>query len=69
VATTTKVMAHTVNANYSGIEGIGIGIEMNDSGSGKLSVTKDRYELEVPVSKSGVNKDDIKLTMKWSMAM
>jgi hypothetical protein len=37
--------------------------------SGKLNITKDKYELEVPVSKSGVNKDDIKLTMKWSMEM
>ena len=69
VDTDSKKMAHTVNASYSGIEGVGIGLEVNDSGSGKLNVTKDKYELEVPVSKSGVNKDDIKLTMKWSMAM
>lgn len=69
VDTQTKKMAHTVKASYSGIEGVGIGLEVNDSGSGKLNITKDKYELEVPVSKSGVNKDDIKLTMKWSMEM
>jgi ribosome-associated translation inhibitor RaiA len=69
VDTQSKKMAHTVNASYSGIEGVGIGLEVNDSGSGKLNITKDKYELEVPVSKSGVNKDDIKLTMKWSMEM
>jgi len=69
VDTDSKAMSHTVNASYSGIEGVGIGLEVNDSGSGKLNVTKDKYELEVPVSSSGVNKDDIKLTMKWSMAV
>lgn len=65
----SKAMAHTVNASYSGIEGVGIALEVNDSGAGKLNITKDKYELEVPVDKSGVNKDDVKLTMKWSMAM
>lgn len=69
IDTQSNKMAHTVNASYSGIEGVGIGLEVNDSGSGKLNVTKDKYELEVPVSSSGVDKDGIKLTMKWDMAL
>lgn len=62
-------LSHTVNADYSGIEGVGIALEVDDSGSGKVNITKDKYELEVPVSKNGVNKDDIKLTYSWSMNM
>merc|ERR1711981_1087884 len=46
--------------NYSGIEGVGVAVEVDQDVAGKLSVTKDRYELRVPFSKDGgVNADDV----------
>ena len=58
---------HKATVNYSGIEGVGVSVEVDQDVAGKLSVTKDKYELRVPFSKDGgVNPDDVQLHMKWS---
>lgn len=65
-----KSLSHKVNADYSGIEGIGLGLEVNDAGAGKVTVTKDQYSLVVPVSKDGgVDTNNASLRMTWSMDM
>jgi hypothetical protein len=65
-----KSLSHKVNADYSGIEGIGLGLEVNDAGAGKVTVTKDKYSLVVPVSKDGgVDTNNASLRMTWSMDM
>jgi hypothetical protein len=59
--------SHKATVNYSGIEGVGVSVEVDQDVAGKLSVTKDKYELRVPFSKDGgVNPDDVQLRMKWS---
>merc|ERR1711981_254586 len=61
------VPSHNATVNYSGIEGVGVAVEVDQDVAGKLSVTKDRYELRVPFSKDGgVNADDVQLRMTWS---
>eukprot|EP00227_Mantoniella_beaufortii_P017547 CAMPEP_0197583620 /NCGR_PEP_ID=MMETSP1326-20131121/6479_1 /TAXON_ID=1155430 /ORGANISM="Genus nov. species nov., Strain RCC2288" /LENGTH=260 /DNA_ID=CAMNT_0043147865 /DNA_START=107 /DNA_END=889 /DNA_ORIENTATION=+ len=62
-------MTHKVNADYSGIEGVGIGVQVNDKVEGHVAITKDRYEIRVPVTKSGVNANDVTLRMTWSHDM
>jgi len=58
---------HKATVNYSGIEGVGVKAEVDQDVNGKLSVTKDKYELRVPFSKDGgVNPDDVQLRMTWS---
>jgi len=63
----TQKATHKATVNYSGIEGVGVAVEVDQDVAGKLSVTKDRYELRVPFSKDGgVNADDVQLRMTWS---
>merc|ERR1712224_1136710 len=62
----TQKATHKATVNYSGIEGVGVAVEVDQDVAGKLSVTKDRYELRVPFSKDGgVNADDVQLRMTW----
>merc|ERR1712159_671718 len=63
----TQKATHKATVNYSGIEGVGVAVEVDQDVAGKLSVTKDIYELRVPFSKDGgVNADDVQLRMTWS---
>merc|ERR1712057_111658 len=63
----TQKATHKATVIYSGIEGVGVAVEVDQDVAGKLSVTKDRYELRVPFSKDGgVNADDVQLRMTWS---
>merc|ERR1711959_574449 len=63
----TQKATHKATVSYSGIEGVGAADEDDQDVAGKLSVTKDRYELRVPFSKDGgVNADDVQLRMTWS---
>jgi hypothetical protein len=48
---------------------VGIGLQVDDSLKGHVSITKDKYELRVPVTKSGVDPNDVCLRLKWSMDM
>lgn len=67
VNTSSQAASHKATVNYSGIEGVGIAVEVDQDVAGKMSVTKDRYELRVPFSKDGgVNADDVQLRMTWS---
>lgn len=67
VNTGSNKATHKATVNYSGIEGVGVAVEVDQDVAGKLSVTKDRYELRVPFSKDGgVNADDVQLRMTWS---
>jgi hypothetical protein len=60
-------LSHKVNLGYT-IEGIDAGLEINDKLSGKVTVSKDGFTLEVPVSKDGgVNHKEAKLEKSWSM--
>ena len=39
----------TINLDYSGLEGIGVGVEVKDNKEGHLQVTKDDFKLKVPI--------------------
>ena len=62
----SSTMSHKINANYTGVEGINIGLQLDDKAKGHVSVKKDKYEVRVPVTKSGVNANDAQLRMTWS---
>jgi autotransporter translocation and assembly factor TamB len=61
-------LSHKVNLNYA-IEGVDAGLEINDKLSGKITVSKDGFTLEVPVSKDGVDHKNAKLEKSWSMEL
>jgi len=61
-------LSHKVNLGYT-MEGIDAGLEINDKLSGKVTISKDGFTLEVPVSKDdgGVQYKNAKLEKSWSM--
>lgn len=62
-------MSHRLSLNYNGIEGVKVSGDVNDAVEGKVCVNKDQYELRVPVSKSGVNVNDVQVRYNWSHDM
>lgn len=59
-------MSHRLALSYTGIEGIKVSGDVNDAVEGEVCVNKDSYELRVPVSKSGVNVNDVSIRYNWS---
>merc|ERR1711934_158707 len=59
----------TINLDYSGIEGIGVGVEVKDDKTGSLSVTKDDFKLKVPVKDNKPNAEEASITYNWGIDM
>merc|ERR1711935_1055337 len=59
----------TINLDYSGIEGIGVGVEVKDDKTGALTVTKDDFKLKVPVKDNKPNAEEASITYNWGIDM
>ena len=59
----------TINLDYSGLEGIGVGVEVKDNKEGHLQVTKDDFKLKVPIKDNKVETNDASITYNWAIDM
>jgi hypothetical protein len=59
----------TINLDYSGLEGIGVGVEVKDDKKGHLQITKDDFKLKVPIEDNKVNTGNASITYNWSIDM
>merc|ERR1711939_35796 len=59
----------TINLDYSGLEGIGVGVEVKDNKEGHLQVTKDDFKLKVPIKDNKVGTNDASITYNWAIDM
>ena len=59
----------TINLDYSGLEGIGVGVEVKDDKKGHLQITKDDFKLKVPIEDNKVKTNNASITYNWSIDM
>lgn len=59
----------TINLDYSGLEGIGVGVEVKDNKEGHLQVTKDDFKLKVPIEENSVKTNNASITYNWAIDM
>jgi len=66
VNTNNQNVAWKANVNYPLPEGVGLGLELKDTMKGLLTLTKDRFVLDVPLdTKSGPNVKGITAKVKF----
>ena len=53
----------------SGLEGIGVGVEVKDDKTGHLQITKDDFKLKVPIEENKVKTNDASITYNWAIDM
>lgn len=64
-----RTAASTINLDYSGLEGIGVGVEVKDDKTGHLQITKDDFKLKVPIEENKVKTNDASITYNWAIDM
>ena len=64
-----RTAASTINLDYSGLEGIGVGVEVKDDKTGHLQITKDDFKLKVPIEENSVKTNNASITYNWAIDM